>query len=107
MRPRSTQLLSVPPRSPGYAQPSASPGLIASLEQYMKSILPEVRLIRHHFSKPPPSTKGETKQQKQKSDDSDTGNSAASQVPNLAAAAKDPEIVLYSSVSPQTVTIYR
>lgn len=86
--PRSTQFLATPMTHSGN-------DLVASLEGYMRLFLSDVRVTRHQFAKRQPGASG-----------------ANAKVPSKAfqtesAAGRDPEIVFYSGVSPQSLIIYR
>nr|CDS32029.1 nicalin [Hymenolepis microstoma] len=103
LQPRSIQLLSAPPsRSSFKTSSNGRSGLISTLEQYMRSFLPDVRLTKHQFAKMPPTTKQDPKsfQQQQEA-------ASAASMPTLSAAGKDPEVVFYSGVAPRKIIVYR
>ncbi|VDN98026.1 unnamed protein product [Rodentolepis nana] len=105
LQPRSIQLLSAPPsRSSSKTSFIGSNGLISTLEQYMRSLLPDVRLTKHRFAKMLSTTKQDLKSsQQQQQQEAASANS----MPTLSAAGKDPEVVFYSGVTPRKITVYR
>ncbi|KAM7541378.1 hypothetical protein Aperf_G00000029170 [Anoplocephala perfoliata] len=101
VQPRSTQLLSTPlTRSSSKAFDN---NLIYTLEQYMHSFLPDVRLTKHRFAPKQPSGANN------KNPDSSfqQESPSASSMPTLSAAGKDPEIMFYSAVAPERLIVYR
>ncbi|KAL5969443.1 Nicalin-1, partial [Taenia solium] len=107
LSPRSTQLLSMPSNRPG-RKASKGNGLIHSLEQYLRSFLPEVRITRHHFAKKQPTVVEGNSKTPTKSAQHEPGSvAAAASVPTLSAAGRDPEVVFYTGVSPQKIIVYR
>ncbi|VDM00416.1 unnamed protein product [Schistocephalus solidus] len=113
MHPRSLQLLAASTQTSSTAASSNGLDLIRSLEQHMRSILPEVKLLRHPLSRPAAASAAGARAGSDSVDKAgtDAGEdvtiSTSSQVPSMAAAAKEVEITLYSGVAPQVVTVYR
>lgn len=105
LQPRSTQLLSMPPsRSSSKASSlSSGSGLINTLEQYMRSFLPEVRLTKHQFAKRFTTGKQDPKSFQQQQQET----ASTTSMPTLSAAGKDPEVVFYSGVAPGKIIVYR
>ncbi|BHF60248.1 hypothetical protein SprV_0100321100 [Sparganum proliferum] len=113
MHPRSLQLLAASTHASSAALSNNGLDLIQSLEQHMRSILPEVKLLRHPLSRPAAASAAGARTGSDPADKTstdageDVSLSTASQVPSMAAAAKEVEITLYSGVAPQIVTVYR
>ncbi|KAL7062874.1 hypothetical protein AAHC03_0733 [Spirometra sp. Aus1] len=113
MHPRSLQLLAASTHTGSAALSNNGLDLIQSLEQHMRSILPEVKLLRHPLSRPAAASASGARTGSDPADKTstdageDVSLSTASQVPSMAAAAKEVEITLYSGVAPQIVTVYR
>ncbi|VDL59838.1 unnamed protein product [Hymenolepis diminuta] len=105
LQPRSTQLLSMPSSRSGSKVSSLSTGsgLINTLEQYMRSFLPEVRLTKHQFAKRFTTGKQDSKSFQQQQQET----ASTTSMPTLSAAGKDPEVVFYSGVAPGKIIVYR
>lgn len=102
LQPRSTQLLSAPLTRPS-SKAFDNNNLIHTLEQYMRSFLPDVRLTKHRFAKRQSTGANNKNSDKLFHQESPSATS----VPTLSAAGKDPEVVFYSAVAPEQIIVYR